>query len=142
MSEGRMSEGQMRTIRVVAALLDRDDGRVLITQRRPQAFMPLKWEFPGGKVETGESDEEALGRELKEELGVEVQVGPHFMGLEHDYPDFRIDFHVYHCTLLSGELEKLAVNDLRWVLPEELDDYDFPPADEPTIAKLLGNGSK
>ena len=130
-----------RTVRVVAALIDREDGRVLITQRRPQAFMPLKWEFPGGKVEAGESDETALVREIKEELGVEVEVGLHFMGLEHDYPDFSIDFHVYHCRLLSGEMKKHGVHDLRWVLPEELDSFEFPPADEPTIEKLLGEAT-
>ena len=131
-----------RCVRVVAALLEREDGRVLITQRRPQSFMPLKWEFPGGKVEEGESDEVALKRELQEELGVEVEVGVHFMGLEHDYPDFSIDFHVYHCRLIEGELRKLGVHDLRWVLPEELDTFEFPPADEPTIEKLLGNSGK
>ncbi|HSA21965.1 MAG TPA: pyrimidine/purine nucleosidase domain-containing protein, partial [Myxococcota bacterium] len=80
-----------RTVRVVAALVESGDGRVLITQRRPQAFMPLKWEFPGGKVEVGETDQQALARELREELGIEVQVADHYMGLLHSYPEFDIE---------------------------------------------------
>ena len=85
-----MKEGNRRRIRVVAGLLQDQQGKVLITQRRPQAFMPLKWEFPGGKVEPSESDKQALTRELKEELDVEVEVGDHFLGLVHSYPDFDI----------------------------------------------------
>jgi 8-oxo-dGTP diphosphatase len=126
-----------RTIRVVAALLQRDDGKVLITQRRPQAFMPLKWEFPGGKVEPGESDQQALARELKEELDIQVQVGEHFMGLKHEYPDFEVDFQVYACSIISGDLRKLAVNDYRWVAVSDLETFEFPPADQPTVEQLL-----
>jgi 8-oxo-dGTP diphosphatase len=121
----------------VAALLERDDKKVLITQRRPQAFMPLKWEFPGGKVEAGESDETALTRELVEELGIQVEVGEHFMGLTHCYPEFDLDFHVYQCRLVSGSPRKIAVHNFRWVTVGELDKYDFPPADLPTVKQLL-----
>jgi len=124
-------------VRVVAALMENENGQVLITQRRPQAFMPLKWEFPGGKVEPGETDTQALARELKEELGIEVEVGEHFMGLVHAYPNFSIDFHVYHCRRLSGDLANLAVHDFRWVDLSDLDKYDFPPADQPTVEQLL-----
>jgi len=130
-------EKPRRTIRVVAALLRREDGKVLITQRRPQAFMPLKWEFPGGKVEPGESDQQALARELKEELDIEVEVGQHFMGLKHDYPGFQVDFQVYSCSIISGDLRKLAVNDYRWVAVSQLDTFEFPPADQPTVEQLL-----
>jgi 8-oxo-dGTP diphosphatase len=130
-------EKPVRTIRVVAALLQREDGKVLITQRRPQAFMPLKWEFPGGKVEPGESDHQALARELKEELDIQVQVGDHFMGLKHAYPDFDVDFQVYSCSIVSGDLRKLAVNDYRWVAVSELETFEFPPADQPTVEQLL-----
>lgn len=125
-------------VRVVAALMEDDQGRVLITQRRPQAFMPLKWEFPGGKVEAGESDEQALARELSEELDIQVQVGAHFMGLVHEYPDFCIDFHVYRCQLVEGELKKVAVNDFKWVPLTDLERFEFPPADQPTIERLVG----
>jgi 8-oxo-dGTP diphosphatase len=126
-----------RTVRVVAALVESGDGKVLITQRRPHAFMPLKWEFPGGKVEAGESDQQALARELKEELGIEVEVGEHYMGLLHSYPEFDIDFHVYSCLITSGQLVRLAVHDFRWVKITELSEFEFPPADMPTVEKLL-----
>jgi 8-oxo-dGTP diphosphatase len=125
------------TVRVVAGLLENEEGEVLITQRQPKSFMPLKWEFPGGKVEPGENDSQALARELKEELGIDVEVGEHFMGVLHAYPDFNIDFHVYRCELLNGEIQALAVHDFRWVDVDELDSYDFPPADQPTIEQLL-----
>lgn len=127
-----------KRVRVVAALLDRCDGRILISQRRPQSFMPLKWEFPGGKVEADESDQEALARELREELGVEVHIGEHFLGLVHEYPDFEIDFHVYRCTIVSGSLQALGVFDFRWVPVSQLDSFEFPPADLPTVKLLLG----
>ena len=124
-------------VRVVAALLERNDGKILITQRRPKAFLPLKWEFPGGKVESGESDENALIRELKEELGIEVKVKEQFMSLQHSYPEFDVDFHVYHCSIVTGEPRKIAVHDFKWVSLNELDQFEFPPADQPTIRQLL-----
>jgi 8-oxo-dGTP diphosphatase len=127
-----------KRVRVVAALIERSDGRVLITQRRPQAFMPLKWEFPGGKVEPFETDHDALKRELHEELGIEVLVGEHFMSLLHEYPDFEIDFNVYRCTLCSGSLQTLGVLDFRWVPVSQLESFEFPPADLPTVKLLLG----
>jgi 8-oxo-dGTP diphosphatase len=133
-----MDENKKQRVRVVAALLERSDGRVLITQRRPQAFMPLKWEFPGGKVEPLETDHDALKRELREELGIEVMVGDHFMSLLHEYPDFEIDFNVYRCTLASGSLQALGVRDFRWVPISQLEAFEFPPADLPTVKLLLG----
>ena len=99
--------------------------------------MPLKWEFPGGKVEANETDEQALERELSEELDIQVAVGKHFMGLTHTYPEFDLDFHVYHCCLLSGTPKKVAVHNFRWVSVTELDNYEFPPADLPTVKQLL-----
>ena len=132
-----MTDETKKTIRVVAGLLQDEQGRVLITQRRPQAFMPLKWEFPGGKVEAGESDEQALRRELQEELEIEVEVGEHFAGRVHSYPDFNVDFHVYRCQIESGSLKKIAVHDFKWVPIEELDSFDFPPADQPTVSRLI-----
>jgi 8-oxo-dGTP diphosphatase len=127
-----------KRVRVVAALLERSDGRVLITQRRPQAFMPLKWEFPGGKVEPNETDHDALKRELREELGIEVEVGEHFMSMLHEYPEFEIDFNVYRCTLCSGSLQALGVLDFRWVAISQLEAFEFPPADMPTVKTLIG----
>jgi 8-oxo-dGTP diphosphatase len=126
-----------RKIRVVGAMIEKD-GRYLITQRPPTATLPLLWEFPGGRVEAGETDQAALARELAEEMGIGVQVGDRTIHVEHAYEGYDIDFCVYRCALVSGPIRNLKVHAHRWVLPEELDRYEFPPADEKSIAKLLG----
>ena len=126
-----------RKIRVVGAMIEKD-GRYLITQRPPSSSLPLLWEFPGGRVEAGESDQGALARELREEMGIDVQVGERCIHVEHAYEAYDIDFCVYRCQLLAGPIQHLRVHEHRWVLPEELDRYEFPPADEKSIAKLLG----
>jgi 8-oxo-dGTP diphosphatase len=123
-------------IRVVGAMIERE-GRYLITQRPPRATLPLLWEFPGGRVEAGETDEEALARELGEEMAITVEVGERVIHVEHGYAQYDIDFCVYRCRLRAGEIQHLRVHDHRWVRPEELDGYEFPAADEKTIAKLL-----
>src|SRR6266568_4654784 len=119
-----------RKIRVVGAMIERD-GKYLITQRSARATLPLLWEFPGGRVEAGETDEEALARELREEMGIEVAVGTRVIHVEHAYENYDIDFCVYRFQHTGGQ-------DHRWVSPQELDNYEFPAADEKTIAKLLG----
>lgn len=130
-----MGSGRRR-IRVVAAMIERD-GRYLITQRRPNASLPLLWEFPGGRAEEEESDEAALARELKEEMDIDVVVRDRVMHVEHAYSDYDIDFRVYRCMLNGGEIRPIAVHDFRWVLPSELDQYEFPAADERTMRQLL-----
>lgn len=127
-----------KRIRVVGAMIERD-GRYLITQRPPTASLPLLWEFPGGRVEEGESDEQALARELSEEMGITVEVGARTMHVQHAYPDYDIDFRVYRCRLLSREeqIQHLRVHTHRWVLPGELDEYEFPAADQKTLEQLL-----
>ncbi len=124
-------------IRVVGAMIEKD-GRYLITQRSPKATFPLLWEFPGGRVEPGETDPAALARELREEMGIDVEVGDRVVHVEHAYEGYDIDFSVYRCRLLAGPVRDVGVHAHRWVLPEELDRYEFPPADEKSIAKLLG----
>jgi len=124
-------------IRVVGAMIERE-GRYLITQRPPTATLPLLWEFPGGKVEPGETDATALARELREEMGIAVEVGERAVHVEHAYEGYDIDFCVYRCRLAGGEIRHVRVHDHRWVRPGELDDYEFPAADEKTIARLLG----
>jgi 8-oxo-dGTP diphosphatase len=114
------------------------DGHYLITQRPPTASLPLLWEFPGGRVEPGETDPAALARELREEMGIEVAVGDRCVHVEHSYEGYDIDFCVYRCRLLAGPIRNLRVHAHRWVRPEQLDQYEFPAADEKTIAKLLG----
>jgi 8-oxo-dGTP diphosphatase len=130
-----MSE-PVRTIRVVAAVIEKH-GRYLITQRRPNAVLPLMWEFPGGRVETGETDAEALRRELKERLGVEAQVGEPIPETVWDYEHYRVELALYECTV-RGDLQSLAVQAFRWVTSDEFDQYEFTPADEASMNKLLG----
>ncbi len=123
-------------IRVVGAMIE-SQGKYLITQRPPRASLPLLWEFPGGRVEAGETDEEALARELREEMAIAVEVAERVIHVEHAYEQYDIDFCVYRCRLRGGEIQHLRVHDHRWVRPDELDEYEFPAADEKTIARLL-----
>ena len=133
-----MSQGQ-RTIRVVAAVLERD-GKYLITQRRSTAVLPLLWEFPGGRVEAGETDEQALKRELQHRLGVEIDVGKLISFVSHPYEHYVVDLFLYECTLVSpdGLLTPRAVNAFKWVASGDFDQYPFTPADEASMNKLLG----
>jgi len=123
-------------IRVVAAEIERD-GRFLITQRRPEATMPLLWEFPGGRVEEGETDAQALARELLEEMGIRVDVGARSLHLSHEYDGYTLDLVVYRATT-PDQPRCLRVHDFRWVPPGEFDQYEFPGADQRTVDLLLG----
>jgi 8-oxo-dGTP diphosphatase len=124
-----------RTIRVVAAVLERD-GRYLITQRRPTAVLPLMWEFPGGRVEEGETDAQALKRELH--LGADIECGKLISFVSHPYEHYVVDLFLYECRLLAETLQPLAVNAFKWVPSAEFDQYPFTPADEASMNKLLG----
>jgi 8-oxo-dGTP diphosphatase len=125
-------------IRVVAAVIERE-GRYLITQRNAGAVLPLLWEFPGGRVEAGETDDQALQREVQMRIGVEVVVGEKIGEHHHEYEHYDVHMMMFRCTLDDGAQPYPAtVNDLRWVTSREFLDYDFPPADERTMSKLLG----
>ena len=126
-----------RTIRVVAAVLERD-GSYLITQRRSTAVLPLMWEFPGGRVEAGETDQQALKRELHHRLGAEIEVGKLISFVSHPYEHYVVDLFLYECTLTNAVLEARAVNAFKWVPSNEFDQYPFTPADEASMNKLLG----
>ena len=128
-----------RTVRVVAAVVE-EEGRYLITQRRPNAVLPLLWEFPGGRCEEGEANTDALRREMEERLGVAVEVGQLISFVSHPYEHYTVDLYLYECRLLSPELSCRAVHDFRWVTSEEFDRYPFTPADEASMSKLLGEG--
>ncbi len=123
-------------IRVVSAAIARD-GRYLITQRQEKAVLPLLWEFPGGKVEPGESDEVALQRELKERLGVEVGIGEQLSSTEKTYRDYVVELKLYRCDLGRAEPKPVGVRDLRWVRLNDLDQVEFTPADEQSMNALL-----
>ena len=125
-------------IRVVAAVIEHD-GRYLITQRNANAVLPLLWEFPGGRVEPDESETHALLREVKGRIGVEVVIGPKLGEHVHDYTTYQVQLTMYSCRLPAEARPYPApVADLRWVTSREFLDYEFPPADERTMSKLLG----
>jgi 8-oxo-dGTP diphosphatase len=131
--------GQRKTIRVVAAVLEKE-GRYLITQRRATAVLPLMWEFPGGRVEPGETDQQAVKRELLHRLGVSIDVGKLISFVSHPYEHYVVDLFLYECILADPEsaLEPRAVNAFKWVASNEFDQYPFTPADEASMNKLLG----
>lgn len=124
---------------VVAGLIVRD-GLVLITQRRADQALPLQWEFPGGKVEPGESPLDAMVRELREEIGVTVQVGRIWDVLFHAYPTFDLVMLVYTCSLVEGEPRAVEVADVQWVPPAKLPEWDILPADKPLVERLVAEG--
>jgi 8-oxo-dGTP diphosphatase len=128
---------QVRTIRVVAAVLEKE-GRYLITQRRASAVLPLMWEFPGGRVEEGETDAHALKREVRHRLGAEIEVGKLISFVSHPYEHYVVDLFLYECGLLGETLEGRNVNAFLWVTSAEFDQYPFTPADEASMNKLLG----
>ena len=121
---------------VVAALIWKD-GRFMICQRPEHKARPLLWEYVGGKVEPGETKEEALVRECREELGITVSVGDLFTEVVHEYPDLTIRLSLFHASVAEGEPQLLEHRDLRWILPSEIPDYPFCPADEEINARIL-----
>lgn len=120
---------------VVAALIWRGD-RFLACQRPAHKARGLLWEFVGGKVEPGETKEEALRRECREELGIDLRVGQPFLEVVHTYPDLTIRLTVFHGEIEAGEPQKLEHNDIRWVTVREMDELPFCPADEEILARL------
>jgi 8-oxo-dGTP diphosphatase len=126
-----------KTIRVVAAVIERG-GHYLITQRRATAVLPLSWEFPGGRVEDGETDRDALRREVRHRIGVDIAPGKLMSFVSHPYERYVVDLYLYECQLLQGEPSSINVNDFRWVESSEFDRYPFTPADEASMSQLLG----
>jgi 8-oxo-dGTP diphosphatase len=129
----------VRTVLVVACALVDPDGRILLAQRPPGKSMAGLWEFPGGKVETGERPEETLIRELKEELGIAVKeacLAP-LTFASHSYPDFHLLMPLYVCRRWEGTVTAMEGQSLTWVRPNKLRDYPMPPADEPLVSHLM-----
>ncbi len=122
-------------VKVIAAIIERD-GRILIGKRRTGRFAD-RWEFPGGKMESGETPEECLTRELAEELGIEARVGKLFLSNRHAYTHMSVELMTFEAEIVSGELCLREHTEIRWVLPEELSLYDFPEADKPVVEKLI-----
>ncbi|MCI5536139.1 MAG: 8-oxo-dGTP diphosphatase MutT [Clostridiales bacterium] len=125
----------MKKIEVVAAIIVKEK-KVFATQRGYGEFKD-GWEFPGGKIELGESSEEALVREIREELDVDIKVGRLLETVEYDYPRFHLTMHCFICELLSEEIILKEHEDAKWLAEEELDSVDWLPADVSLIDKIF-----
>ena len=124
-------------VEVVAALIW-DGDRFLACQRPANKARALLWEFVGGKVEPGETKEQALIRECKEELDVILKVEDVYMDVVHQYPDIQVHLTLFNARIAEGTPKKLEHNDIRWLLPSQIPQYDFCPADEEILKKLQG----
>jgi 8-oxo-dGTP diphosphatase len=123
-------------IRVVAAIMTRGN-EILICQRTRHQSKPLKWEFPGGKIEFGEQPRDALRRELEEELGIQADIGDEVERITHTYEDGgTVELRFYVVSSYLGELENRIFRDVRWVERQKLTDYDFLEADTPLVSEL------
>lgn len=125
----------MKTIEVVAAIIHKDNC-YLATQRGYGDFEGM-WEFPGGKIEEGESREEALKREIKEELDVEVKIEKLLCTVDYDYPNFHLTMHCYHCSIGDGEIRLLEHQSAKWLTKDELNEVEWLPADIAVLERLL-----
>jgi 8-oxo-dGTP diphosphatase len=122
--------------RVVAAVIEKD-GKLLVCQRTRHQTMPLKWEFPGGKIEEGEQPRDALRRELEEELGIEARIGDEIARVRHNYPNgSTVELRFYIVREYKGEIENRIFRDLQWSTPKALPSYDFLEADESVVNDL------
>ena len=122
-------------VQVVAALVV-EGGKFMICQRPAHKARGLLWEFVGGKVETGETKEQALVRECREELGVTVQPGEIFREVDHEYPDITIHLTLFRARIVAGRPQRLEHADIRFIAPEEIPQYAFCPADESILARI------
>ncbi len=113
------------------AVIWNDQGQILIDRRRELGLMGGMWEFPGGKVETGETIEECIQREILEELGIEIAVGDRLITIDHDYTKFRVTLTVHHCSHLTGEPQPIECDEIRWVNLEELESLHLSRSQHP-----------
>jgi len=124
----------MKTIEVAAAVIKHND-KILVTRRGYGEFIDM-WEFPGGKIEPFETMEEALIREIKEELEVNINILDYLTTIEYDYPDFHLTMHCFICTICSGEIHLNAHNEARWITNEHLYSLNWVPADVLVVERL------
>lgn len=124
----------MKNIPVACAIIEKH-GKILATQRSASMRMPLKWEFPGGKIDTGENPEECLKRELREELGIEVDVKRFLAKVTYSYPEFSVTLYPFICKVVGGEITLCEHVAMRWLAPEELETIDWSEADLKLISE-------
>ncbi len=130
-----MKMKKQTSVKVVAAVIERD-GRVLIAKRRQGDRLAGKWEFPGGKIDPGETAEKALKRELHEELDIETEVLEYICSSRFDYEHLSVELLAYRVKHISGEITPLVHDEVRWVLPDDLYSYEFPEANEEIVRRL------
>ena len=131
----------VHALHVVAGIIQHDDGTVLLAQRGPECVHAGRWEFPGGKVEPGESGEAALIRELQEELEVTVAVDGFYDEVVHHYAHIAVRLTAYTCRIVSGEGNPVGCADAIWVTPAQFTDYLMPEADQPIAARLAAESA-
>ena len=136
--QGKDAGGAGQKITEVVAALIWEGDRFLICQRPAHKARGLLWEFVGGKVEPGETKEQALVRECQEELAVTLSVGEVFMDVDHIYPDLHVHLTLFHAAIRAGVPQMLEHNDIRWITAEEIPQYAFCPTDEVILQKLQG----
>lgn len=141
LAPAKSGTGGRSVTEVVAALIWQGE-RFLICQRPANKARGLLWEFAGGKVEPGETRQQALIRECREELAVTVEVGDIFWEVTHTYPDLTVHLTLFHAAIAAGVLQKLEHNDLRWITVEEIPRYDFCPADVEILKRLRQGGGR
>ena len=127
------------TIVVAAAIICRKD-MILLARRMPESHLGGLWEFPGGKKEFGETLEDCLRREVREELGVDISEPLPFHALHYQYPEKVVELNFYTCSIIQGIPRALECAEIAWVYKHELNSYAFPPADIPVVHKILQSG--
>lgn len=130
-----------RHLHVACAIIELE-GKVLAAQRSATMTLPLKWEFPGGKIEAGESPEECLHRELREELGISVHIGVAFSPATHSYPDFTVTLYPFTCRMAEGLITMHEHHDLKWIEPQQMPELDWAAADLPVISAYLASAAQ
>lgn len=124
------------TVQVVAALIWKEN-RFMICQRPANKTRAFQWEFVGGKAEKGETKEEALIRECREELDITVKPGKIFMEVDHRYPDINVHLTLFNAEIAEGEIKMLEHNDIKWITPKEIENFTFCPADKEILEKIM-----
>jgi len=122
--------------RIGVAVITDAQGKILIDRRKQEGLLGGLWEFPGGKIEPGETVEACVSREIKEELGIEIEVGSRLITIDHAYTHFKVTLNVFNCTHLSGEPQPLESDEVKWVTLDEIDEYPFPKANSQIIEAL------
>jgi len=132
-----LPKNSRRVVIIVVAAIIHKSGKILITRRPSNVHLAGLWEFPGGKVEADEALQDALRREIREELGIDIVVLDEYFSTEHRYSDKSVRLHFFDCTIHDGEPRAIDVAELRWVDPRDLGAFSFPEGDAELIARLL-----